>query len=129
MKRLTAASLAAATLAAWLGLPGVAIAAVDRQAAAVTIHYATRFEPEFGVGESDGTLDLTIARNGIINGTYRPEFGARFIPVIGGRQADHVWLEFGFSGRPRVEATIATSGAISGTTFGSNPLTFEAQPV
>ena len=94
----------------------------------LTMHYTTRFQPEFGVGEADGTLDLTIARNGMINGTYHPEFGARFVPVVGGRQGDHVWLEFGFSGRPRVEATIASSGAISGTTFGRNPLTFEANP-
>jgi hypothetical protein len=50
------------------------------------------------------------------------------MPVIGGRQGDHVWLEFGFSGRPRFEATIAASGAISGTAWDRNSLTFEANP-
>ncbi len=116
MKRLTAASLGAAIVAAWLGLAGVAGA--RRRSAGrrrQRVRYSTRFEPEFGVGESDGTLDLTIARNGIINGTYHPEFGARFIPVIGGRQGDHVWLEFGFSGRPRCRGDDrAASGRLRG---------------
>jgi hypothetical protein len=69
----------------------------------VTYTYRTFLAPEPIAGggpvgdlnEDFGTLHLTFNANGIISGTYHPDYGPP-IPVTGGRtDPQHLWLELG----------------------------------
>jgi hypothetical protein len=100
--------LLAAVIAFGLLTPAKAYAVSARPApaptpppsATVTYTYRTFFAPEpiggaplGDLNEDFGTLQLTFNSNGVISGTYRPDFGAP-IPVTDGRtDPQHLWLD------------------------------------
>lgn len=87
--------------------------------ATVTYTYRTFLAPDpigaMPVGdlnEDFGILQLTFNANGIISGTYRPEFGSP-IPITGGRESQRLWLDFGPTGRLRVMGQFTRRGFVA----------------
>lgn len=87
----------------------------------VTYTYRTFLAPEPIAGggpvgdlnEDFGTLQLTFNANGIISGTYHPDYGPP-IPVTGGRtDPQHLWLELGTAGRIRLTGQFTSRGFVA----------------
>ncbi len=121
-------SLAAGLTFFTLAVPAAAGAAQDP---AVT-HYATAMTELYGAaGPYSGSLDLRINADGIVNGYYFPaDFSSMFVPVIGGRTGDNIWLDIGSSELTHVNARLE-NGVIVGTAFTNatnNQFTFVAKP-
>lgn len=118
-------ALVAASFGALVGLPHAALAQADQ-------HYqltARILEVTPGVGEYDGALQLTIGRDGIVNGYYRPNDG-RFVAVTGGLQGDRLWLQIGaFAAEPLEFTGTLKGGTIEADAFvDDRSLRLEATP-
>jgi hypothetical protein len=86
------AALAAVTLGAMLVAPTGARAAANVHTYSLRTHIA---ELSPGVGSWDGSLQLNVSDDGIVNGYYRPNDGP-FVPVTGGVETNgQFWLEIG----------------------------------
>lgn len=100
MKTLTRI-FATAGLVAALAMPALAIThqgIAPGQQASYTTTLTQEWGPGAGVGAYEGTLQLTLDRNGLINGYYRPD-GGSFEAVTGGVQGNNVWLDIGMLDR------------------------------
>ena len=84
---------AAAGIVAMLVLP---LAANAMTPAAAPQHYnlETRIFSDYGAGEFDGTLSLTVYPSGIVQGNYHPLDGG-FRQVTGGLNGRNIWLDVG----------------------------------
>jgi ABC-type transport system substrate-binding protein len=119
---LTLAGLAAASL-----VPASAGTNLPPLPARVT--YETALEPVyFGTGDYAGTLNLNIAKDGVLSGFYRFDDVGTLREVTGGLEGDHVWLDLG-PGGPHIFGKF-TDGKITGyTTYeGHQPYRFTATP-
>ncbi len=69
-----------------------------------------------------GSLDLTFETDGVVLGSYQPASVRSFVPVNGGLDGTHIWLDIGRSGAMHVTATIDRDGRIHGEAWddGSN---------
>jgi hypothetical protein len=70
---------------------------ISAQAASADRHYQlnTRIIAQRpAVGEYDGTMQLNISADGIVQGFYRPDNG-RFVAVTGGISDSTFWLDIG----------------------------------
>jgi hypothetical protein len=121
----------ALAIALWIPTNAFAATALPEAAptppptATVTYTYRTFFAPEpiggtpvGDLNEDFGTLQLTFNANGIISGTYRPDFGSP-IPVTGGRESQRLWLDFDTTGRVRVMGEFTRRGFVASS--GVNP--------
>jgi hypothetical protein len=120
-------SLAAGVVFLTLAVPAAASAAQAPSAA----HYSTSMTELYG-GNSPytGALDITVSANGIVNGYYFPaDYSTMFVPVVGGKNGDSIWLDIGSSQITHVEARVE-DGALVGTAFTSAnaQYTFVAKP-
>ncbi len=94
MKNMTtfirAAAAAAALTAA--ALPAAASAANVSQ----PMHYAlaTEMTQRYHAGGYQGSLDMTVHRDGTVSGYYTPLDGSPR-PVVGGIDGSHIWLDIG----------------------------------
>ncbi|HXW77214.1 MAG TPA: hypothetical protein VEJ20_07385 [Candidatus Eremiobacteraceae bacterium] len=116
------AALAAATL---LSAPAIASAE-----SAPTFTYATTLrqtQPLPSGGVYTGSLRLTVASDGIVNGWYIPSDEGRFIAVTGGEQDGKFWLQVGDNGDFQIFGTVAKNGALNGsvTEQHAGPLDFD----
>jgi hypothetical protein len=117
----------AAGMALWL-VPSASLAAPAANTAPLL--FATHFvaDSPAGAGGYDGTLKLLIEKDGIVNGTYRPNGSGPFVPVAGGLDGDRIWLDFG-NGWERITGRFR-DGAIVGGTFRRGRLwDFSAKPL
>jgi len=114
LKQHVLAGALALALALGCSVPALAISAIPSHA--VTIQYATRIVPSFGVGEYDGTMRLTLNPDGIINGFYIPDSGGPRL-VTGGIDGDHIWLDIGFMGGLHITGQFKDGHRIVGYTF------------
>jgi hypothetical protein len=91
MKTFLRSALMTAAVGATLLVP------ISSQAASAERHYQlnTRIiEQRPAVGEYDGTMQLNISSDGIVQGFYRPDNG-RFVAVTGGVTETTFWLDIG----------------------------------
>jgi len=109
--------------AALISVPAVAPAATAQASNPVKITYQTQMQDLRGPSAPwSGSLELTIYPDGIIQGYYHPaDSFTAFIPVTGGRNGNHVWLDIGRNGRLHVDGTIA-NGEIVGSAFDQSTL-------
>ncbi len=125
--KLTTLALAASIGLALCTLP--AAAAADTGLA--TAHYSTAMTQLYGSsGPYTGALDLRIDAEGIVDGYYFPaDFSAMYVPVVGGKTGNSIWLDIGSTAVTHVNARIE-AGAIVGTAFTSAnaQYTFVATP-
>jgi len=93
------------------------------------LQLTTTLTQQYGVGEYDGTMDLTISSDGIVNGYYRPN-GERIVTVTGGVDSSNgnIWLDFGFKGRLHVSGTLQNGTIAGATLIKGNVYEFKAQP-
>ncbi len=122
MKRANAClALIALTLAVPAGAAavGVRAAPVPPLHHTVTYTYKSFLAPEnFGTGafgdlnQDFGSLKLTFNADGIISGTYKPDFGS-FVSVTGGRNGNTFWLEFGSRGVRRFQGHFTIHGLVA----------------
>jgi hypothetical protein len=110
--------------AALLTLPSTASA---QQATA--LHFNTAITQVYGSPYPlTGKLDLQIFGDGHIRGYYHTSFYKLFIPVVGGRDSDYVWLDIGPSsidlglgagpeGRLHVVGTMNGDGSFRGQVY------------
>lgn len=116
-------------LAVCAGLVFTALPAGATVQTGSALHYSTSITQLHGAsGPFTGALDLTVSADGIVNGYYFPADGsAMFVQVVGGRNADRVWLDIGTNPIIRVEGRLQ-NGNITGTaiTSGNEPLAFAA---
>ena len=122
------AAVAALGLGTALLAPVATMAATEQPA-----HYQfdTKITTQFGAGEYDGTLRLTVYPDGIVQGYYRNLDDARFEPVSGGLRGDNIWLTLNLFGAP-ITGTFKdgkiVASALGRSTFGPEveTYTFEA---
>jgi hypothetical protein len=68
-----------------------------------TIDYSTSMRPINTIDYPvTGELQIRTSKNGIITGYYRPADNNDFIPVTGGVNGDHVWIDIGRAGGTRI---------------------------
>ncbi len=117
---------AGAALALVLGA-GAPASAATAPPAKVTFH--TALTPEYyGSGEYDGTLNLNIGADGIVNGYYREEDTGKFRQVTGGISGDRIWLDLGYDG-PHLNGTYKDGKIVAYTPIiGPQPYKFTATP-
>jgi hypothetical protein len=113
--RFTAAATATAALATAIAMPQASMAHVVTPSQSITANYTTKLVPQYGAGEWAGSLTITTQPDGAITGTYRTDAGD-LIPVVGGRDGDHVWLDLGLRSALSIVGTVDESGEIHGAT-------------
>jgi hypothetical protein len=81
-----------------------------------TLSFATHFVPDTPAGAVgyDGTLNLRIDAEGIVEGTYRPNGSGPFVPVVGGLEHNQIWLDFGDRGW-RIYGVLRKGSIVAGT--------------
>ncbi len=120
-----AAIVAALVMPGAAGAVGLTTAPIPPEHRTVTFTYKTFLAPaRFGTGpfgnlnEAFGDLKLTFNADGIISGTYKPEYG-NFKSVSGGRDGRTFWLTFDphsrltFRGHFTQRGIVATAQAFS----------------
>lgn len=77
-----------------------------------------------------GSLELTDNGSGILHGYYRPDDNGSLIPVTGGRDGAHVWMDFGEAGRIKVDGRFDGTQIVGSALEPSkqDPLKFVATP-
>jgi hypothetical protein len=94
-----------------------------------TVVFATSLTPDWrGVGAYEGTLTLTIAHDGIVNGYYRAVDSPRLSYVTGGLDGKHLWLDLGQSGLSHIDGTYDGHIIAGGTYLEGQDYTFTATP-
>lgn len=120
-------SLAAGLAFLAAGLPAAAANRPDPP----TAHYATSMTELYGsLAPYNGSLELQITPDGIVNGYYFPEdYSSILVPVVGGKSGDTIWFDIGSSQLMHVDGRLK-DGIIVGTAFtGANTqFTFVAKP-
>jgi hypothetical protein len=125
-----AAAVLAFGLAASPSLPAFAAVVTARDAQGVAhLNLDTQIVPQRGAGYYGGTLKLTISRDGIVNGIYRPEDGdGGFHTVVGGLNGDQIWLNISYLGGLHVSGVLSGSKIVGGTFIGTHFFDFNASP-
>jgi len=118
-----------APLAAALALaPSAAHGEAPSVAAGHTI-YATRLiSNDHPAGEVDGTLDVTIGKDGTIVGFYRPVDSAAFYDVVGGVEGRHVYLSIHWDGLDHVTGSYRGEQIVAYTFTNGEIYRFTATP-
>jgi hypothetical protein len=62
-----------------------------------------------------GTLRLTTAADGTVEGWYIPDDNTAYLPVVGGMENGQLWLNVGNSGRLHIDATVQKDGTLVGS--------------
>lgn len=78
-----------------------------------------------------GEMELRLEPGGIVRGYYNPSTGAGHLPVSGGLDGIHIWLDVPAAGRLHIVGTLARNGAITGQAWygTSNAIfSFRARP-
>lgn len=107
------------TLAAALTLLAAAVpVGAPAEQTASAAHYSTSMTELYGSNAPfSGALDLSINRNGIVSGYYFPaDYSSMFVPVVGGKSGNAIWLDIGSSQITHVEGRVQP-GSIVGTAF------------
>ena len=119
----------AAAIIATLALPLPSLATTTTSAPPQQYNFETRIVPQYGAGEYDGTMRLTVYADGIVQGTYLPSDG-NIRTVTGGLNGRKLWLDIGQNGRLRVTGTFE-HGVINAVVQKPGPdiTTFEADPI
>jgi hypothetical protein len=119
------------SLAAGVAFLTLAVPAAVAAETSSTAHYSTSMiELYGGTAPYSGALDLTVSANGIVNGYYFPaDYSAMFVPVVGGKNGDSIWLDIGSSQITHIDGRVE-NGAIVGTAFSTanTQYTFVAKP-
>jgi hypothetical protein len=93
-----------AALGAALALPLAAQAATTTNAGPQSCTLESHLAEQYHAGEYDGTLNLTVYPNGIVQGSYRPSDGG-VRTVTGGISGSQIWLEIGMEHPLRLTGT------------------------
>lgn len=77
-----------------------------------------------------GSLELTDDGSGILHGYYRPDDNGSLIPVSGGSDGSHVWMDFGAAGRLKIDGRFDGAQIVGSAVEPSkqDPLKFVATP-
>jgi len=117
-------ALVGATL---LGTPHAASA--QAAASATELHYTTAITQVYGSQYPiSGRLDLQLFSAGNIRGYYHTTYNKLYIPVVGGRDGDYIWLSIGPSsldlglgvgpeGKLHVVGTMNSDGSFRGQVY------------
>ena len=127
MKTRLAALFLALGLAATPAVPAFAAVTYRDAQGVLHLNLDTKLIPPLGAGNYEGTLQLTVSKNGIVNGYYRPN-GESFNSVVGGLNGDEIWLDIGYNGGMHISGRLQ-GGKIVGSTFiGTRLFDFKASP-
>jgi len=77
-----------------------------------------------------GSLELADDGNGILHGYYRPDDNGSLVPVSGGRDGSHVWIDFGATARFKIDGHFDGQKIVGGVVDGApvGQLEFIATP-
>jgi hypothetical protein len=127
MKTRLAAFFLALGLAATPAIPALAAVTYRDAQGVLHLNLNTQLVPPLGAGYYEGTLQLTVSKDGIVQGYYRPN-GENFHPVTGGLNGDKIWLDISYQGGLHVDGVLK-GGRIVGSTFiGTRLWDFNAAP-
>lgn len=76
-----------------------------------------------------GTLKLQIWPNGIVSGWYSNYYDTSLIPVVGGEQGQHIWLDIGQNGELRISAHMQNGKLVGTAIEGDQFYDFAGNPI
>ncbi|HEV3091365.1 MAG TPA: hypothetical protein VGX91_08000 [Candidatus Cybelea sp.] len=117
------------TMLVSVALVAMPVAAPAQEAQATDLHFNTSITQVYGSPYPlTGRLDLQVFPAGHLRGYYHTSYYKLFIPVVGGRDGDYIWLDIGPSsvdlglgagpeGRLYIVGTMNADGSFSGQVF------------
>ena len=110
----------------------LALAAFTAPAAASQpgpLHFSTTLTALTGSSPYTGSLELTIQQDGTIRGYYFSEdYSLLYVPVVGGRDGESIWLDIGSNDILRVQARMHDGRIDGGAVSGATTYAFAAAP-
>jgi hypothetical protein len=113
------AAIAALAAVALSASPDISLAQTAQESNYTTV--LTERLPNLSISGYSGSLRLSIASDGKVNGYYIPDDNMAFVPVVGGLTNGQLWITVGDMGRMQINATVGKDGTMVGTAIEDIP--------